>query len=103
MSEIINEITEVVQIEEVLEKYKKYKIYIIDNTSRMHTIRVGDGLNLISNGVTYLITHNNALDFHDVFLNMLTNLEVFSFKNETYSMIFKTKDLVGIQIIPEDY
>jgi hypothetical protein len=38
-----------------------------------------------------------------VFLNILTNLEVFSFKNETYSMIFKTKDLVGIQIIPEDY
>ena len=103
MSEIINEVTEVVQIEEVLEKYKKYKIYIIDNTSRMHTIRVGDGLNLIGNGVTYLITHKNALEFHDVFLNILTNLEVFSFKNETYSMIFKTKDLVGIQIIPEDY
>ena len=101
----MSETTEVVQTEKVAEvvKFQKYKIYVIDNTSRMHTIRIGNGVVLISDGVEQTITHENALSFYDFFMELILGNKVFSFRNEQYAMIYKTKNLVGIQIIPEEY
>ena len=107
----MSETTEVVPTEQVAEvaevaevvKFQRYKIYVIDNTSRMHTIRIGNGVVLISDGVEQTITHENALSFYDFFMELILGNKVFSFRNEQYAMIYKTKNLVGIQIIPEDY
>jgi hypothetical protein len=101
----MSETTEVVPTEQVAEvvKFQKYKIYVIDNTSRMHTIRIGNGVVLISDGVEQTITHENALSFYDFFMELILGNKVFSFRNEQYAMIYKTKNLVGIQIIPEEY
>jgi len=101
----MSETTEVVPTEQVAEvvKFQKYKIYVIDNTSRMHTIRIGNGVVLISDRVKQTITHENALSFYDFFMELILGDKVFSFRNEQYAMIYKTKNLVGIQIIPEDY
>jgi hypothetical protein len=101
----MSETTEVVPTEQVAEvvKFQKYKIYVIDNTSRMHTIRIGNGVVLISDGVEQTITHENALSFYDFFMELILGDKVFSFRNEEYAMIYKTKNLVGIQIIPEEY
>ena len=101
----MSETTEVVPTEQVAEvvKFQKYKIYVIDNTSRMHTIRIGNGVVLISDGVEQTITHENALSFYDFFMELILGNKVFSFRNEQYAMIYKTKNLVGIQIIQEEY
>ena len=101
----MSETTEVVPTEQVAEvvKFQKYKIYVIENTSRMHTIRIGNGVVLISDGVEQTITHENALSFYDFFMELILGNKVFSFRNEQYAMIYKTKNLVGIQIIPEEY
>jgi len=98
--------TEVVSTEQVAEvvSFQRYKIYVIDNTSRMHTIRIGNGVVLtIDNGVEQTITHENALSFYESFMELILGDKVFSFRNEEYAMIYKTKNLVGIQIIPEEY
>ena len=101
----MSETTEVVPTEQVAEvvSFQRYKIYVIDNTSRMHTIRIGNGVVLISDGVEQTITHENALSFYDFFMELILGDKVFSFRNEEYAMIYKTKNLVGIQIIPEEY
>ena len=102
----MSETTEVVSTEQVVEvvSFQRYKIYVIDNTSRMHTIRIGNGVVLtIDNGVEQTITHENALSFYDFFMELILGDKVFSFRNEEYAMIYKTKNLVGIQIIPEEY
>jgi hypothetical protein len=102
----MSETTEVVSTEQVAEvvSFQRYKIYVIDNTSRMHTIRIGNGVVLtIDNGVEQTITHENALSFYDFFMELILGDKVFSFRNEEYAMIYKTKNLVGIQIIPEEY
>jgi hypothetical protein len=101
----MSETTEVVPTEQVAEvvKFQRYKIYVIDNTSRMHTIRIGNGVVLTSDGVEQTITHENALSFYDFFMELILGNKVFSFRNEQYAMIYKTKNLVGIQIIPEEY
>jgi hypothetical protein len=70
----------------------------------MHTIRIGNGVVLtIDNGVEQTITHENALSFYESFMELILGDKVFSFRNEEYVMIYKTKNLVGIQIIPEEY
>jgi hypothetical protein len=70
----------------------------------MHTIRIGNGVVLtIDNGVEQTITHENALSFYESFMELILGDKVFSFRNEEYAMIYKTKNLVGIQIIPEEY
>ena len=101
----MSETTEVVSTEQVAEvvSFQRYKIYVIDNTSRMHTIRIGNGVVLISDGVEQTITHENALSFYESFMELILGDKVFSFRNEEYAMIYKTKNLVGIQIIPEEY
>jgi hypothetical protein len=102
----MSETTEVVSTEQVAEvvSFQRYKIYVIDNTSRMHTIRIGNGVVLtIDNGVEQTITHENALSFYESFMELILGDKVFSFRNEEYAMIYKTKNLVGIQIIPEEY
>jgi hypothetical protein len=102
----MSETTEVVSTEQVAEvvSFQRYKIYVIDNTSRMHTIRIGNGVVLtIDNGVEQTITHENALSFYESFMELILGDKVFSFRNEEYVMIYKTKNLVGIQIIPEEY
>jgi hypothetical protein len=101
----MSETTEVVSTEQVAEvvSFQRYKIYVIDNTSRMHTIRIGNGVILTSDGVEQTITHENALSFYDFFMELILGNKVFSFRNEQYAMIYKTKNLVGIQIIPEEY
>lgn len=101
----MSETTEVVSTEQVVEvvSFQRYKIYVIDNTSRMHTIRIGNGVVLTSDGVEQTITHENALSFYDFFMELILGDKVFSFRNEQYAMIYKTKNLVGIQIIPEEY
>lgn len=91
------------QVEQTPVVQRKYKIYVVDNTSRMHTIRIGNGVILSYNYEAQLITHENALDFHDVFIKILADYDLFSFKGDQYSMIYKTKDLIGIQIVPEEY
>ena len=104
MSEV-TEVTEVVSVEqEQIVLPQRYKIYVVDITSRMHTIRINNGLIFnVPGNQSVIITHDNALEFHDVFIETLYNHDLFSFKNEKCVMIFKTKDLVGIQIIPEEY
>jgi hypothetical protein len=97
----MSEIIEVQQEPIVIQQ--RYKLYVVDNTSRMHTIRIGNGVVLTCNGIAQTITHENALGFHDFFLQILSGHELFSFRNEQCVMIFKTKDLVGIQIVPEEY
>jgi hypothetical protein len=102
----MSETTEVVSTEQVAEvvSFQRYKIYVIDNTSRMHTIRIGNGVVLtIDHGVEQTITHENALSFYESFMELILGDKVFSFRNEEYAMIYKTKNLVGIQIIPEEY
>jgi hypothetical protein len=102
----MSETTEVVSTEQVAEvvSFQRYKIYVIDNTSRMHTIRIGNGVVLtIDHGVEQTITHENALSFYESFMELILGDKVFSFRNEEYVMIYKTKNLVGIQIIPEEY
>ena len=78
----MSETTEVVPTEQVAEvvKFQKYKIYVIDNTSRMHTIRIGNGVVLISDGVEQTITHENALSFYDFFMELILGNKVFSFR-----------------------
>jgi hypothetical protein len=96
--------SEVVEVEqEPIVIQQRYKLYVVDNTSRMHTIRIGNGVVLNCNGLDQIITHENALGFHNIFLQILGGHELFSFRNETCAMIYKTKDLVGIQIVPEEY
>jgi hypothetical protein len=97
---------------------KRYKIYVVDNTSRMHTIRIGNGIELRvwdSNDLVkfgfvsaeqqspQIITHENALSFYEIFMELILGNKVFSFRNEQCVMIYKTKDLIGIQIVPEEY
>lgn len=102
----MSETTDVAVVEQEQEPVviqQRYKLYVVDNTSRMHTIRIGNGVVLTCNGLDQIITHENALGFHDIFLQILGEHELFSFRNETCAMIFKTKDLIGVQIVPEEY
>jgi hypothetical protein len=108
---------EVVEQESIVIQ-RSYKLYVVDNTSRMHTIRIGNGIELrvwdlldindlglepAAQQAPYIITHENALSFYEVFTGLILGNKVFSFKNENCALIFKTKDLIGIQIVPEEY
>jgi hypothetical protein len=112
----MSETTEVEQKPIVIQQ--RYKIYVIDNTSRMHTIRIDNGVELkvwdsndfakfgfvsTEQPAPQFITHENALSFYNLFMELILGDKVFSFRNEQSVMIYKTKNLVGIQIIPEEY
>jgi hypothetical protein len=97
----MNEVVEVLQEPIVIQQ--RYKIYVIDNTSRMYNIRIDNGVILICDGFEQIITHENVLSFYDFFMELILGDKVFSFKKENLVMIFKTKDLIGIQIVPEEY
>jgi hypothetical protein len=115
----MSETTEVVEVEqEPIVIQQRYKIYVIDNTSRMHTIRIGNGVELkvwdsndfakfgfvsTEQPTPQFITHENALSFYNLFMELILGDKVFSFRNEQSVMIYKTKNLVGIQIIPEEH
>jgi hypothetical protein len=115
----MSEETQVVEVEQgPIVIQQKYKIYVVDNTSRMHTIRIGNGVELAvwdSNDFAkfgfvsteqpapQFITHENALSFYNLFMELILGDKVFSFRNEQSVMIYKTKNLVGLQIVPEEY
>ena len=114
----MSEETQVVEVEqEPIVIQRRYKIYVIDNTSRMHIIRIGNGVELkvwdsndfatfglVSNEqkAAQFITHENAISFYESFMNLILGDKVFSFRNENLVVIFKTKNLIGIQIVPEE-
>ena len=73
----------------------------------MHCIYVpcwGVGYLFVTGRTTDIFTvlHSECC-FYDFFMELILGNKVFSFRNEQYAMIYKTKNLVGIQIIPEEY
>ena len=114
----MSEETQVVEVEqEPIVIQQRYKIYVIDNTSRMHTIRIGNGVELkvwdsndfakfdiasTEQNPAQFITHENAISFYESFMELILGDKVFSFRNENLVMIFKTKNLIGMQIVPEE-
>jgi hypothetical protein len=74
-------------------------IYIVDCTSRQHTIEVKPGLTLkVNDLVQELTSENSGLD---VILKALENKHCFSLTSDTGTWVFNSANLIGVQFLKQ--